>query len=187
MDSNKHVHHTSHDLELEPPKARISGLWLLGVLAGVVVVGGVLVMGYNLVREQLNLTDFQAFVSVVLGGIGTIVGGIYAKISLDRKADQEFKKWQIQKTMEHEEIMEKTRMQTNGRLHKRDELIYYQMQLDEAKDGKIAILELGEDLSPLQEKTLVKIEGDITYLKGRIRELSQELVSLKPLYPKEAE
>lgn len=182
MDSNRHEH--GGDQPVEPPKASISGVWISGVIFGLIAVIGVLVMGYNLVRENLNLTDFQAFVSVVLGGIGTIVVGILGKISLDKKADREFKKWQMEKTLAHEEIIEKTRMQTNGRLHKRDELIYYQMKLDEKKDEKIKILETGE-LTIEQEKALIKLEGDISYLTGQVRTLSKELVSLKPFYNKD--
>jgi hypothetical protein len=181
MDSNKHVHATE---PLEPPKAQVSGFYIIGALVGLAVVIGVLVMGYNLVREELNLTEYQAFVSVVLGGITTLTLGILGKISLDKKADREFKKWQIQKTLEHEEIIEKTRMNTNGRLHKRDDRNRYQNKLKAKLHEKIVLLESWEN-TPEQEKALIKLNGDIAYLEGQVNSLEEEVADLKPLYPKE--
>lgn len=176
MDSNRHEHTT----EVELPNSRpVSGLWIVGVISAVLLLGGLLYMGFTITLKQQELTGFQTFVTTVLGALFAGVTGLFVKVSYDKNKtqtqQQEFQKWQITKTMEHEETLEKIRLQTNGRLHSRDELAEVQTELIGIL---LAEVERNGGITP-------ETSGVIAALRTKIKEGEKVIKTLKPFYNKD--
>lgn len=161
-----------------PPSKPISGLWVAGVVSAVVLLAGLLLMGFTLVLKQQELTGFQTFVTSVLGVISAGVTGFFVKYTYDKNKtvtqQQEFQKWQITKTMEQQEKLEILRLQTNGRLHTRDELSAIK---DELIDVLLEVSMNPESLTP-------EVKGVIKSLRVKIKEGENLVKNLKPFYDK---
>lgn len=170
---------TGNGKEVEvPPSRPLSGLWIIGVISAVLLLAGLLLAGFLLVMRQQELTGYQTFVTTVLGALFAGITGLFVKYTYDKNKaltqQQEFQKWQITKTMEQQEKLEILRLQTNGRLHSRDEL-------SEIKDELIDVL-LEVSMNPASLTPEVK--ATIKALRVKIKEGEALVRNLKPFYDK---
>jgi hypothetical protein len=135
MDKNESSH--SHNYDPESVSTRPSTLWTILAGVGLVLVFGLLWMGYSLVKDSQDLTSFQTFVTTVLTAIVGLISGLVVKISYDRNkaakekradlerqeiarreseerqeaARREFEERQSAAMMKHEETLETLRLQ----------------------------------------------------------------------------
>lgn len=210
MDSNKH-HHAPSNLPPNTPQnavtasvsaSRGNGILILGGLS-LGLLAGLLFMGYKIVSEQQELSAFQTFTIAVLSFLVTGFGGLYLKISNDKAKEAE--KERIARaeaearTMKHEETLETIRLQTNGRLHKRDEQLESFRKLVSVLDmenralrqqvslNSNKMIEAIENVAAQEPpKTIILSDNEaIKTLQQEIQDRDEELKKLRPLYPEE--
>jgi predicted RNase H-like nuclease (RuvC/YqgF family) len=198
MDSNKHDHKASDSST--PTKNSVSTTFIILVALGVVLVLGVIGMGYNLVKSSQQLTEFQQFTVAVLSALTVIITGYITKQSIDKNKSEE-------RMLAHEEKMETIRLQTNGRLHKRDEqlesfrkLVTLLVQENRRLTNELrsfkneltlsseALHEAVDTVKNSESKTIIVESADeaIKELAEEIAKKDEELKNLRPFYPKDA-
>ena len=160
------------------------------ILIGLVILSilGIFILAYLIVRGEQDLSSYQTFITVILAAIVTGVGGLFLKITSDKNkqiaSNQAYEEKQNEAQRSHEEKLEQIRVQTNGRLHKRDEQLEAQSILMAKQVELISILitdndkyrkaELGQ-LNSIEKKVSAQTEALIIIPENHLAILKKDI------------